>query len=80
MSDQTSSICTRGAVHRDGLWFRDEAERTLLRGANLSGSTKLPYTPKDRWATDDRLGAYGAGDITATRRLRGSQSRAEDLW
>ncbi len=31
MSDQTSSIGTRGAVHSDGLWFRDEAARTLLR-------------------------------------------------
>jgi hypothetical protein len=30
----------------DGIWFKDEAGRTLiLRGANLGGSTKVPFRP-----------------------------------
>jgi hypothetical protein len=33
-------------MHTDGIWFKDDDGRTLiLRGANLGGSTKLPYTP-----------------------------------
>jgi hypothetical protein len=30
----------------DGIWFKDEHERTvLLRGVNLGGSTKVPFSP-----------------------------------
>ena len=33
-------------MHIDGPWFKDEHGRTLiLRGANLGGSTKVPYRP-----------------------------------
>jgi hypothetical protein len=33
-------------IHVDGKWIKDPYGRTLLlRGANLSGSTKVPYTP-----------------------------------
>jgi hypothetical protein len=33
-------------MHIDGQWFKDEHGRTLiLRGANLGGSTKVPYKP-----------------------------------
>jgi len=34
------------SMHTDGIWFKDDRGRTLiLRGANLGGSTKVPYTP-----------------------------------
>ncbi len=30
----------------DNIWFKDDCGRTLtLRGANISGSTKVPYYP-----------------------------------
>ncbi len=33
-------------MRTDGIWFKDAEGRTLiLRGANLSGSSKLPFTP-----------------------------------
>ncbi len=33
-------------IKTDGIWFKDEHGRTLiLRGTNLSGATKVPYTP-----------------------------------
>ncbi|HUV89602.1 MAG TPA: cellulase family glycosylhydrolase, partial [Anaerolineae bacterium] len=33
-------------MHVDGTWFKDNEGRTLLlRGANLGGSTKMPYRP-----------------------------------
>jgi len=33
-------------MHVDGAWFKDDEGRTLLlRGANLGGSTKVPYRP-----------------------------------
>jgi hypothetical protein len=36
-------------IRTDGIWFKDEVERTvLLRGVNLGGSSKLPTTPDGR--------------------------------
>ncbi|MBN2502844.1 MAG: cellulase family glycosylhydrolase [Anaerolineales bacterium] len=33
-------------IKTDGVWFKDEAGRALLlRGVNLGGSTKVPFTP-----------------------------------
>jgi len=33
-------------MHTDGTWFKDEQGRTLLlRGVNLGGSSKVPFTP-----------------------------------
>src|SRR5687768_15752643 len=33
-------------MHIDGVWFKDDAGRTLLlRGTNLSGATKVPFKP-----------------------------------
>jgi hypothetical protein len=33
-------------MRTDGIWFKDETDRTLLlRGINLSGSSKLPVQP-----------------------------------
>lgn len=33
-------------MHTDGIWFKDSNNRTLiLRGANLGGSTKVPFSP-----------------------------------
>jgi hypothetical protein len=33
-------------IHTQGPWFKDEFNRTLLlRGVNLGGSTKVPFTP-----------------------------------
>jgi hypothetical protein len=33
-------------IHADGHWFKDERGRTLmLRGVNLGGSSKVPFTP-----------------------------------
>ena len=44
-------------IHVDGPWFKDEHGRTLLlRGANLGGSTKVPYAPNG--ATHIAPGVY----------------------
>lgn len=44
-------------MHTDGMWLKDEQGRTLmLRGANLGGSTKLPFNPNG--ATYHRDGFY----------------------
>ena len=33
-------------ITTDGIWFKDEhGRRLILRGANLSGATKVPFTP-----------------------------------
>jgi hypothetical protein len=46
MIDDQSEYRTRGVIGVDGPWFKDAAGRTLLlRGANLGGSTKVPYRP-----------------------------------
>jgi hypothetical protein len=43
---KASLIEGRFFVRTDGIWFKDDAGRTLiLRGVNLGGSTKLPFTP-----------------------------------
>ena len=34
-------------MYVDGIWLKDADGRArILRGANLSGSTKVPYTPR----------------------------------
>ncbi|MEO0565680.1 MAG: cellulase family glycosylhydrolase, partial [Chloroflexota bacterium] len=44
-------------MHTDGVWFKDDAGRTLLlRGVNVGGSSKLPLTPNG--ATYRREGFY----------------------
>jgi len=44
-------------IDTEGLWFKDEEGRTLmLRGVNLGGSSKVPYTPDG--ATHIREGFY----------------------
>lgn len=44
-------------MRTEGIWFKDEAGRTLLlRGVNLGGSTKVPFTPDG--ATHRREGFY----------------------
>lgn len=50
-------------MHIDGIWCKDDAGRTLLlRGANLSGSTKLPYRPNG--ATYIREGFFEHRDVS----------------
>jgi hypothetical protein len=50
-------------IHTDGIWFKDEHGRTLiLRGANLSGSTKVPFTPSG--ATYRKEGFYDHKNVS----------------
>jgi len=50
-------------MHIDGIWFKDDQGRTLiLRGANLGGSTKVPYTPDG--ATYRREGFFDHRDVS----------------
>lgn len=50
-------------MHIDGIWCKDDAGRALLlRGANLGGSTKLPYRPNG--ATSIREGFFDHRDVS----------------
>jgi hypothetical protein len=43
-------------MRTDGIWFKDETGRTLLlRGVNLSGSSKLPAQPNGATYRRDRF-------------------------
>ncbi|MDP9379952.1 MAG: cellulase family glycosylhydrolase [Chloroflexota bacterium] len=54
---------TRGAIRTEGPWFKDAADRTLLlRGVNLGGSTKVPYTPNG--ATHIKEGFYDHRNVS----------------
>ena len=47
----------------DGIWFKDDDGRTLmLRGANLSGATKVPVTPNG--ATYQNEGFFNGRDVS----------------
>jgi len=47
----------------EGRWFKDNQGRTLhLRGANLGGSTKVPYVPNG--ATWNRVGFYDHRNVS----------------
>jgi hypothetical protein len=51
----------------DGNWFKDDSGRTLiLRGANLGGSTKVPFTPNG--ATYRSEGFYDYRDVSFVER------------
>jgi hypothetical protein len=42
----SSIIIRRQKMKTDGIWFKDEQDRTLiLRGVNLGGASKVPVTP-----------------------------------
>ncbi|MEE8120251.1 MAG: cellulase family glycosylhydrolase [Anaerolineales bacterium] len=44
------------AIHIDGPWFKDERGRTLLlRGVNLGGSSKVPFSPDGATHISDRF-------------------------
>ena len=50
-------------MHTDGIWFKDEDGRTLLlRGANLSSTSKLPTRPNG--ATYSRDGFFDHRDVS----------------
>jgi hypothetical protein len=50
-------------MRTDGIWIKDEHGRTLiLRGANLGGSTKVPFTPNG--ATYRKEGFYDHQDVS----------------
>ena len=43
-------------IRTDGIWFKDEHGRTLmLRGVNLGGSSKVPFTPNGATHIRDRF-------------------------
>lgn len=47
----------------DGIWFKDDAGRTrILRGANLGGSTKVPFSPNG--ASYRKEGFYDHRDVS----------------
>lgn len=51
------------AIQIDGMWLKDEAGRTLhLRGVNLGGSSKVPYTPNG--ATHIRQGFFNHKEVS----------------
>lgn len=50
-------------MHADGIWLKDSDGRTrILRGANLGGSTKVPYTPSG--ATYRSEGFFNSRDVS----------------
>jgi hypothetical protein len=50
-------------IHTQGQWFKDEFNRTLmLRGVNLGGSTKVPFTPNGATFNDE--GFYDTKNIS----------------
>jgi len=51
------------SIHTDGPWFKDEHGRVLLlRGVNLGGSSKVPYTPNG--ATHLAEGVYDHRNVS----------------